>query len=181
MIPRNPGLDGREAAVARTLLYLVRHGEQDQTPGAATGGGLSARGRWQAERLGRRLAGVPFSTIHHSPLPRAARTAEVISGFLPDVPRHECDFATDRTPVPSAGRRGDYPDRFLPWLDAVPQEERDEDATGLRAAVQGRRSRSLSATPTVTPSNSTDALANTVAPLVSSTSPHSSAKMYRQR
>ena len=42
---------------------------------------------------------------------------------------------TDRTPVPSAARRDGYPNRWLAWLDDVPAEERDEDATALRAAV----------------------------------------------
>ncbi|MEV4808829.1 histidine phosphatase family protein [Micromonospora avicenniae] len=122
--------------MARTLLYLVRHGEQDLTLGESTSGGLSALGRSQAERLGRRLKGVRFSTIHHSPLPRAAQTAEVIADYLPDVPRHACDLAMDRTPVPSAGRRSEYPSRLLPWLDSVPAEERDEDGRCLQAAVE---------------------------------------------
>lgn len=122
--------------MARTLLYLVRHGEQDPALGHAVDGGLSELGRWQADRLGQRLKGVPFSAIHHSPLPRAVQTADVIADCLPDVPRHACDFAMDRTPVPSAEHRSEYPERFLPWLDSVPSHERDEDAVGLRAAVE---------------------------------------------
>ncbi|MEU4677235.1 histidine phosphatase family protein [Micromonospora sp. NPDC023737] len=122
--------------VARTLLYLVRHGEQDQTLGHAIDGGLSERGRWQADRLGRRLKGTTFATMHHSPLSRAAETAEILAEYLPDVPRHACDFAMDRTPVPSAEHRTEYPERFLSWLDEVPDQERDEDAVGLRAAVE---------------------------------------------
>lgn len=122
--------------MARTLLYLVRHGEQETAPDHGAAGGLSVLGRSQADRLGRRLKGEPFTTIHHSPLPRAAETAEVIAEYLPAVPRHACDLAMDRTPVPSADRRGDYPSRLLPWLDEVPAEERDEDAVALRAAVE---------------------------------------------
>jgi probable phosphoglycerate mutase len=41
----------------------------------------------------------------------------------------------DRTPVPSAGQRDRYPSLWLPWLDAVPGAERDEDAAQLRGAV----------------------------------------------
>ena len=122
--------------MARTLLYLVRHGEQDPAQSHSGSGGLSALGRSQADRLGRRLKGVPFTTIHHSPLPRAAETAEVIADYLPGVPRHACDLAADRTPVPSVVRRDDYPSRLLPWLDEVPGEERDEDAVALQAAVE---------------------------------------------
>ncbi|MFE9204334.1 histidine phosphatase family protein [Micromonospora sp. NPDC007230] len=122
--------------MARTLLYLVRHGEQDPTLGHTAEGGLSELGRHQADRLGRRLKGIPFSAIHHSQLPRAVQTADVIADYLPDVPRHGCDFAMDRTPVPSVEHRSEYPERFLPWLDRVPSEERDEDAAGLQAAVE---------------------------------------------
>lgn len=37
--------------------------------------------------------------------------------------------------MPSAARRSDDPDRWLPWLDRVPDNERDEDATDLRGTV----------------------------------------------
>ncbi|SCL13787.1 histidine phosphatase family protein [Micromonospora inyonensis] len=121
--------------MARTLLYLVRHGEQDPALGHSTDGGLSERGRRQADRLGRRLADMTFSTMHHSPLPRAVETAEVLADYLPDAPRHACDFAMDRTPVPSVEHRNEYPEPLLRWLDRVPNQERDEDALGLRAAV----------------------------------------------
>lgn len=118
--------------MACTQLYLVRHGEQDP---AASDGGLSPRGREQAARLGRRLRTVRFSAIHYSPLARAAQTADIVAGHLPHVPRHSCEFVVDRTPVPSVGQRGRYPDRWYAWLDGVPDDERDEDATALQAAV----------------------------------------------
>jgi Histidine phosphatase superfamily (branch 1) len=121
--------------MASTQLYLVRHGEQDPASGHAADGGLSQLGREQADRLGWRLRTVPFSTIHHSPLARAAQTAGVIAGHLPQVPRHACDLVADRTPVPSAGQRDRYPDRWLAWLDGVPGDERDEDARALQAAA----------------------------------------------
>jgi probable phosphoglycerate mutase len=123
-------------SVARTLLYLVRHGDQDPASDHSRDGGLSQLGREQADRLGRRLCAVPFWTIHHSPLARAVQTADVVAGHLPQVPRHACDFLVDRTPVPSAGQRGQYPHRWLAWLDGVPDDERDEDARGVQAAVE---------------------------------------------
>jgi probable phosphoglycerate mutase len=119
-----------------TRLYLVRHGQQDPGSGHAPDGGLSPDGREQADRLGRRLREVPFSAIHHSPLTRAVQTADIIGGQLPAVPRHPCDFVADRTPVPSPGQRDRYPDRWHGWLDGVPDDERDEDAGALRAAVE---------------------------------------------
>lgn len=122
--------------MARTQLYLVRHGEQDRASGHAADGGLSRLGRAQADRLGRRLRTVPFSAIHHSPLDRAAQTADIVARHLPQVPRHACGFMADRTPVPSTEQRGRYPGRWLAWLDGVPANERDEDATALQAAVE---------------------------------------------
>ena len=117
--------------MARTLLYLARHSEQNQAASDADGG-LSPLGREQADRLGRRLAALTFTKIHHSPLARAVQTTDVLAGHLPAVARHPCDFVADRTPVPSAARRDDYPERWLSWLDGVPGEERDEDAAALR-------------------------------------------------
>jgi serine/threonine-protein phosphatase PGAM5 len=57
--------------VSGRWLYLVRHGEAH---GEAEEG-LTEHGRRQAELLGTRLAGVPFASVTHSPLPRAAETA----------------------------------------------------------------------------------------------------------
>jgi serine/threonine-protein phosphatase PGAM5 len=122
--------------MARTQLYLVRHGEQDPAADHAPDVGLSRLGREQAHRLGRRLRTVPFAAIHHSPLIRAAQTADIVAGHLPRVPGHACGFVADRTPVPSAGQRGVYPHRWLAWLDGVPRDERDEDAVALQAAVE---------------------------------------------
>jgi serine/threonine-protein phosphatase PGAM5 len=113
--------------MARTRLYLVRHGEQ------GADGDLSAVGREQAARVGERLRTVSFTGIHHSGKRRAARTAEIVSGYLPGVARHEC--VADRTPFPSAGRMSTYPERWHGWFDGVPADERDVDAVGLRAAV----------------------------------------------
>ncbi|WP_245666066.1 histidine phosphatase family protein [Actinoplanes subtropicus] len=95
-----PAIEG-PALTVRTRLYLVRHGEQDPATGHSRNGGLSRHGRDQADRL----RTVPFSAVHHSPLTRAAQTADIVAGHLPDVARNECDFVTDRTPVPSAGQR----------------------------------------------------------------------------
>jgi probable phosphoglycerate mutase len=122
--------------MGRTQLYLVRHGEQDRASGHGPDGGLSQLGREQADQLGYRLRTVPFSAIHHSPLARAAQTAGIIAGYLPQVPRHACDLIADRTPVPSTGQRDQYPGQWLAWLDGVPGDERDEDATALQAAVE---------------------------------------------
>jgi len=120
--------------MARELLHFVRQGEQDQ---AVSEGdvGLSPIGIEQAHRLGRRLAAVDFTQIHHSPAARAVQTSELLAQHLPQVPRHVCDLVADRTPVPSPSRRAQYPARWWPWLDDVPEPERDEDAVELNGAV----------------------------------------------
>ncbi len=125
-----------------TTLYLVRHGEQEPA-----GPNLSPQGRDQAKKLAHRLETGPglatpgldvpglsaarFDAVHHSALPRAAQTAEILSEALPGVPAHACDLAADRTPIPAS-----YPARYQEFFGQVPEEERDPDATHLRAAVE---------------------------------------------
>ncbi|MFI5933011.1 histidine phosphatase family protein [Actinoplanes sp. NPDC051494] len=54
-------------------LYLVRHGDASETAG------LSPAGRRQAKLLAGRLSGIPFTSITHSPLQRAAETAAILT------------------------------------------------------------------------------------------------------
>lgn len=65
-----------------TRLLLVRHGatsatEEDRFSGSS-GAELSDEGRWQAERLGERLASLKITAIYASPLSRALNTARII-------------------------------------------------------------------------------------------------------
>jgi probable phosphoglycerate mutase len=67
-----------------TRLLLVRHGataatEEDRFSGS-TGPELSEQGRWQAARLGERLAPQTITAIYSSPLSRALDTARVVAG-----------------------------------------------------------------------------------------------------
>jgi len=119
--------------MARTLLYLVRHGEQDRSSAHAVEGALSELGREQSRLLGQRLRGVPFSGIHHSPLPRAAQTARIVADHLPGVAVHASDLLRDCTPIPSPAHQ--VPERWAGFLDAVPTDERDEGAVRVQAAV----------------------------------------------
>lgn len=122
--------------MATTLLYLVRHAQQCHSPaGEEHDGGLSALGERQAHRLGRRLAGVPFDVARHSPLRRAAQTAQILGGYLPGVPVSSSELLPDRTPVPSAGQAGAVPPRWRPFLAGVPAGERDPGGRHLDAAV----------------------------------------------
>ena len=67
-----------------TRLFLVRHGataatEEDRFSGSS-GAELSDEGRWQAARLGERLAQQNVTAIYSSPLSRAMDTAGIIAG-----------------------------------------------------------------------------------------------------
>jgi len=123
--------------MATTLLYLVRHGEQQRAPsdGENPGLGLSALGEEQARYLGRRLASVPFDVVRHGPARRAAETAAILSRYLPGVPVRESDLLADRTPVPVPGQEGPVPARYRGFLDTVPADERDPGGARLDDAV----------------------------------------------
>lgn len=62
-----------------TTFYLIRHAlkctDGNILTGRAPGVHLSEQGRWQAEKLARRLADVPIGQIFSSPLERARETA----------------------------------------------------------------------------------------------------------
>ncbi len=75
-------------------LYLLRHadaGDPDAWDGPDDTRPLSAKGRRQAERLGRHLASIHFrpDAIVSSPKLRAVETAELVAGAL------GCPFTTD--------------------------------------------------------------------------------------
>lgn len=73
--------------MSQRILYLVRHGQQDmQNRDPQYGGWLTALGRKQAHYTGKRLAQFPIDAIHYSTLHRAAETAAIIAGYLPQVP-----------------------------------------------------------------------------------------------
>lgn len=79
-------------------LYLTRHAEPDDA------GRLTQRGAEQAGLLGERLSAVPFGSVRHGPLPRAAETAHLVARHLEcRVPVAVLDAAGDYVPhVPSA-------------------------------------------------------------------------------
>lgn len=66
-------------------------------------GALTDAGARQADLLGARLADQPIDAIWHSPLPRAAASAEIIARRLPGVPVAVAPELVDQVPyVPSA-------------------------------------------------------------------------------
>ena len=76
-----------------TRLFLVRHGATNATQedrfSGSSGADLSEEGRWQAARLGARLAPHHITAIYSSPLGRALDTARIVAGQcgLEPVPR----------------------------------------------------------------------------------------------
>jgi probable phosphoglycerate mutase len=110
---------------ATRYLYLARHGEAlpDES-------GLTQAGREQATLLGRRLRDIPFTAVHHGPLPRAAQTARLILGQLKNVPLLVSDVAGDY--VPYVPPRNELPpesaDYYLRFLAGTTDDERKQGA-----------------------------------------------------
>lgn len=69
-------------------LYLVRHGQYiPEDPHTLQPEVLTRLGRKQAALIGKRLAEVPFASLHHSTMPRAVETASLIAEYLPPMKR----------------------------------------------------------------------------------------------
>ena len=70
--------------MAITRLLLVRHGATSATEEDRFSGSLAAelsdQGRWQAARLGERVAQQNLTAVYSSPLSRALETARIIAG-----------------------------------------------------------------------------------------------------
>ncbi|MEO3821566.1 histidine phosphatase family protein [Plantactinospora sp. B24E8] len=113
--------------MANRFLHLVRHGE------ATADGRLTERGEQQARLVGRRLAGLPITTIQHSPLPRAVRTTQLISECLPEVPVQVSELLDDH--VPPVPDPQSLPDVYLRFLDGVTAEEYAVGARLAEAAI----------------------------------------------
>lgn len=73
-------------------LYIARHGAADPF------GQLTEAGERQSELLAERLARLPISTVWHSPLPRAGRSAQIIGTYLPGTDVREAAELVDHVP-----------------------------------------------------------------------------------
>lgn len=97
-------------------LYLVRHGEQQDAEHGLPDGPLSPRGKRQAHLIAERLGGVPFTGAWHSPLQRAAETAEIIAQRLPALTSEPTPLLMDCIP---SGKAPEMPSVFDPFFGSV--------------------------------------------------------------
>jgi serine/threonine-protein phosphatase PGAM5 len=104
------------------FIYLVRHGEQQDAEYGLPDGPLSPRGRRQAEAIAERLSGVPFTGAWHSPLQRAAETAEIMGKRMPALSSEPSALLFDCIP---SGPTPDMPKSFGTFFGGVTDEEID--------------------------------------------------------
>ena len=113
-------------------IYLVRHGEQQDAEHGMPDGPLSARGKRQARLLAERLGGVPFTGAWHSPLQRAAETAEIIADRLPSLTPEPSALLFDCFP---SGKGVDTPPAYDPFFGAISDAEIDAGSAQMGDAV----------------------------------------------
>jgi probable phosphoglycerate mutase len=119
-----------------TMIYLVRHAEQDVSPDEDPAVGLGARGREQARLLGGRLRGLQLDGIHHSRAARAEQTAQILARHFPQVPIQASDLLQDRTPTPKTAAGEEYSSAERAWLAGVPAAESDPGGAQISRAIE---------------------------------------------
>lgn len=113
-------------------VYLVRHGEQLDAEHGLPDGPLSPRGRRQADLLSQRVGGVPFTHAYHSPLQRAAETAEIIGERLPALELEPSALLFDCIPT---GKTEETPAVYDPFFGAVTEDEVEAGQAQMQDAV----------------------------------------------
>ena len=99
------------------LLYIVRHGDPDYTTDT-----LTARGRLQAEAVGRRMARAGVNAIYSSPLGRARETAAPACRLL-NLPCQIEEWATEF----EQEVKSPYPNGVLQSISLLPNPEFRKD------------------------------------------------------
>ncbi|WP_324277249.1 histidine phosphatase family protein [Blastococcus brunescens] len=128
--------------MATRHLYLARHGAADAF------GTLTDTGRQQAQLLGQRLAHLPMDVVWHSPLPRAAASADQIAEHLPGVPVIEAPELVDHVPYVPHG--DDTPPSWVGFFDGYTETDAaagQETATTLVARFGGLAATTTSRAP----------------------------------
>lgn len=107
-------------------VWVARHGAAD------TFGELTSVGQRQSELLAERLARQPVDAVWHSPLPRAARTAQIIGDRMPGVAVREAAELIDNVPhVPE-----DPPPAWRGLFDGYDPAEAAEGARIAAALIE---------------------------------------------
>lgn len=133
--------------MAARYLYAARHGMADAF------GELTDVGRRQADLLGRRLAQLPVTTVWHSPLPRAAASAQLLARHLPNVPVREAGELVDHIPhVPPTDLTPRAWRGFFDGYDPAQAASGRRTADALVARFAGPRDRPTAAADTNPPS-----------------------------
>jgi serine/threonine-protein phosphatase PGAM5 len=112
--------------MAMRILYLVRHGHYYADRGTMKYGKLTALGKRQSKRVGRRLASLDLHAVHHSDMLRAAETAGIIAGELGmAIPIKSSKLLREGVPtVP------------CPWLPTLTRAEALRDRARMDAAYE---------------------------------------------
>jgi broad specificity phosphatase PhoE len=113
-------------------LYLVRHGEQQDAEYGLPDGPLSPKGVRQARAIAERLGGVPFTRAWHSPLQRAAETAEIMTERMPALESVPSALLMDCIP---SGPSPDMPSAFEPFFGSITPQEIDAGQAQMADAV----------------------------------------------
>jgi broad specificity phosphatase PhoE len=113
-------------------IYLVRHGEQQDAEHGLPDGPLSNRGKRQAKAIADRLGGIPFTGAWHSPLQRAAETAQIIAERLPALKPELSSLLFDCVP---SGKTADTPAAFDPFFGSVTEAEIEAGSAQMADAV----------------------------------------------
>ena len=113
-------------------LYLVRHGEQLDAEHGLPDGPLSPRGRRQAELLAERLGGVPFDNAWHSPLQRAAETAQIIAAKMPALSVEPSPLLFDCVPT---GPAPETPKAYDAFFGSVTEAEIEAGSAQMEDAA----------------------------------------------
>ncbi|GAA1701327.1 histidine phosphatase family protein [Microcella alkalica] len=101
-------------------VYLVRHGEQQDAEHGLPDGPLSGRGQRQATAIAERLSGVPFASVHTSPLQRAVETARTMTARMPSIEPVPTALLMDCIP---SGPAPDMPHAFESFFGSVTEAE----------------------------------------------------------
>jgi serine/threonine-protein phosphatase PGAM5 len=127
--------DVERTSMANRLLYLARHGESEATKASnPEEGGLTAIGRQQSELLGKRLRGIEFAAIHHSPWRRAAQTAAIVAEHLPGVPLLSSDLLQEC--IPAMPDRQRLTPSQAEFFDHLPKQRLAAGPAQAAAAIQ---------------------------------------------